>query len=63
MRGKEIHGDQQCLSEPQWERAKQIKEGGEEDRTIIMKGLYFVESLPCLWLNLESDQLMVERVI
>lgn len=23
-------------------------EGGEEDSTIIMKGLYFVESLPCL---------------
>lgn len=25
-------------------------EGGEEDSAIIMKGLYFVESLPnCLW--------------
>ncbi len=24
------------------------REGGEEDSTIIMKGLYFVESLPCL---------------
>lgn len=25
-------------------------EGGEEDSAMIMKGLCFVESLPCLWL-------------
>lgn len=42
MRVEEIHREQQCVSEPRRERA--------EDSTVIVKGLYFVESLPRLWL-------------
>lgn len=51
MRVEEIHGGQQCVSEPRRERARgrHTERGREEDRTIIMKGLHFDESLRSLF--------------